>query len=537
MNKSTKMNKTWISAALVAIALICARHAAAQIGIVTVTGGHLEGVTVDGITSFKGIPFAAPPVGKLRWRAAQPVIPWHGIRRADRFAPSCMQSPGMLKAFAAPPALSEDCLYLNVWTPARSARERLPVMVWIYGGGLVGGTTSSAAIGGTNLARKGVVVVSVAYRLGALGFLADPELSSESSHHVSGNYGLLDVIAALKWIQANIRRFGGDPSRVTVFGQSAGGSIASMLAAYPLGKGLFRRAISESGTIEGGGASTLSDLKAAEATGKRFLSKLGARDIAAARALPAAAIVKTQDSFGRFLPVLDNYVILGDEYDRYATDRFTDTALLLGTNADEGELLVPPSTTPARFEARIRAQFGSHADAILALYPHATDVEAEQAARDAVRDGELAWDAWTWAKLYARRHRYPVYLYYFDRRSPQAPRGPTHGAEIVYVFDNLIGVPGIGLIGTPGPADVALSKLIQGYWVNFARTGDPNGPGLPQWPAFSASSPQVMYLDAHPHAGPVPNLRQLEVFDAYYAWRRAEAHAAARHAPDSRAAP
>ncbi len=517
------MKRLWLGMVLAAVGLLCGTAAAAQIGIVSVTGGRVEGVTADGIASFKGIPFAAPPVGNLRWRAPQPVRPWSGLKKADHFGPSCMQDATDVKRWGTPPALSEDCLYLNVWTAARSARAKLPVMVWVYGGGLVRGMTSAPVYDGTHLARKGVVVVSVAYRLGALGFLADPELSAESPHHVSGNYGLLDVIAALQWVRANIGKFGGDPSRVTIFGQSAGGGIAGILAASPLGKGLFQRAISESGDLSGGGQGDSLDLPAAEAVGKRFLAQLGARSIVAARTLAARVLVQAQSRVGRFLAVRDGYVRPDEEYERYAAGRFTDTPLLLGTNSDEGEVLVPLGATQARFEAQIRAQYGSYAHAILALYPHATDAEAEQAARDVVRDSDLAWSTWVWALLHSQKGTDKTYLYYFDRHSPQAPLGPTHTAEIGYVFGNLVsivkGAP-FALSGPPGPADVALSNLIQSYWVNFVKTGDPNGPGLPHWPAFSVSSQRVMYLDARPHAGPVPNLKKLRVLDAYFTWAR-----------------
>ncbi len=524
--KGDCMKGLWLGATVAAVALLCVRPAAAQIGIVSVTGGRVEGVTADGVTSFKGIPFAAPPVGNLRWRAPHPVRAWSGIKKADHFAPSCMQDPMWAPILGSPPALSEDCLYLNVWTPARSARARLPIMVWVYGGGLTQGTTSAPVYEGTHLAGKGVVVVSVAYRLGALGFLADPELSGESPYHVSGNYGVLDLIAALRWVRTNITKFGGDPSRVTIFGESAGGSLVAVLAASPLAKGLFQRVLSESGVISGdGGPSIWSNMLAAETTGEHFLAKLGVRNITAARALSAEALVKALGE-RQILPVIDGHLLQGNLYELFQAHRFSDTPLLLGTNSDEGRMFVAPGATPARFEAQVRKQFGSDADAILALYPHTTNAEAEQATRDVERDSLLAWSAWAWANLYSRKDNDDVYLYYFDRYSPQAPLGPTHSAEIGYVFGNLVSTvkdAPFALSGPPGPADIALSKLIQSYWVNFARTGDPNGPALPHWPAFSSSSQRVMYLDAHPHAGPVPNLKKLKALDAYFAWLREEA--------------
>ncbi len=540
LHRGTPMRNSWLAATLAAIALVCVRPAAAQIGIVSVTGGRLEGVTADGVTSFKGVPFAAPPVGSLRWRAPQAVVPWHGIKQADHFGPSCMQNPSMLKLFDAPPAMSEDCLYLNVWTPAKSTRERLPVMVWIYGGAFEYGSASSPIYDGTRLAKKGVVLVSIAYRTGVFGFLADLELSAESPHHVSGNYGLRDMIVALKWVRANISRFGGDPRNVTIFGESAGGAAISILAVSPAARGLFQRAISESGgsalaPVKLAGTSyTISTLPfrplaSAEATGQRFLARLGAQDLAAARALPAGVIQRLSDSAafggGAIWPIFDGDVLPNDAYDLYEAGRFNDTPVLVGTNANEGGLGIFgdfSGTTPAKFEARVRAAYGKYAQAILAVYPHATNTQAEQAAKDLfVRDAGFACETWTWARLQSERGHGKTYLYYFDQHSPFLPLGPVHGQDLYYEFGNLTAPPPTG--HAPEPADRALSSAMQSYWVNFAKTGNPNGSGLPHWPAFTVSSQRVMRLDTYPHAGPVPNLRQLKVLDAYFAWLRKEA--------------
>ncbi len=523
-----KWGQVWTSATLAAIALVCMRPAAAQIGVVTVTGGRVEGVTADGVTSFKGIPFAAPPVGNLRWRAPQAVVPWHGIRKADHFAAGCTQAPHFIAAFGEPPAMSEDCLYLNVWAPAKSAQARLPVMVWIYGGSFLGGMTSEPVYDGTHLARKGVVVVSIAYRLGVFGFLADPALSAESPHHVSGNYGLLDMIAGLRWVKHNIARFGGDPSRVTIFGQSAGGMAVSLLAQSPLAKGLFRRAVAESGA--GFLPPVRADLEAAEASGERFLAKLGAKNIEAARALSAQALLTATgrafkpttgiSGFARI--VVSDYAFPIDGQKLYRTRRFNDTSVLLGSTSLES-LSVPASTSPSQFEARIRAQFGSFGGKVLAVYPHATVRESTQAMADLWRDMIMVWPDWTWARLQSEYGKGKVYLYYFDAHAPQyPPHGAPHGAEIGYVFDNLGALIHTGAKMTfPAAAtDPALAAIISGYWVNFAKTGNPNGPGRPYWPAFTASSQRVMYLDTHPHVGPVPNVRQLKALDAYFAWAR-----------------
>jgi acetyl esterase/lipase len=357
------IRKLWLGATLAAIALACGRPAAAQVRIVSVTGGRVEGVLVDGIVSFKGIPFAAPPIGELRWRAPQPVRPWNGIRKADHFTPGCMQAANLIQTFGVPPAIREDCLYLNVWTPARSARERLPVMAWIYGGSFVGGTTSQPAYDGTHLAQKGVVLVSLAYRVGVFGFLATSGLSAESPRDASGHYALLDMIAALKWVKANIAKFGGDPARVTIFGESAGGDAAGMLAQSPLARGLFQRAIAESGTAFGLDDDDFTTLRQAQQAGQHFLARLSATSVAESRALNARILLKAQgpalptgsgfDTFSTGVPRGDAFP--GDGYRLYQARRFNDTPVLIGSNSDEGSLFVPAHTAPSRFEAQIRA--------------------------------------------------------------------------------------------------------------------------------------------------------------------------------------
>ncbi len=390
---SKSVKKLAIDAACLAVALLLVPSASAQVQEVDVTGGRVAGVLANGIVSFKGIPFAAPPVGPLRWKAPQPVRPWTGVKQAAAFGPSCVQDPNFARLFGAPPEINEDCLYLNVWTPAKTAGEALPVMVWIYGGGFVGGQTSVPAYDGTRLAEKGVVLVSVAYRVGAFGFLAHAELSRESGKG-SGNYGLQDQIEGLRWVKANIAKFGGDPARVTIFGESAGGIAVSMLAASPAAKGLFQRAISESGGNFGPprfaneGGQNVPPLKVAEATGQSFLAKLGAKDIAAARELSVDQLQTAQGPGlqGGFWPVFDGDVLPGDQYELYKAGRFYDTPVLIGTNSDEGALFAQPGMTKALFESQIREGYGKHADAILAAYPHATDAEAAKAGKDIFRD-------------------------------------------------------------------------------------------------------------------------------------------------------
>ena len=512
---------------------LLATPADAQIREVAITGGRVSGVVSNGIAAFKGIPFAAPPVGALRWKAPQPVPAWTGVKAATTFAASCVQDIGpIVKALGAPDAISEDCLYLNVWTPAKAANERLPVMVWIYGGAFSGGMTSIPAYDGAPLAEKGVVLVSLSYRLGAFGFLAHPELSKESGKG-SGNYGLQDQIAALRWVQENIVRFGGDSNRVTIFGESAGGMSVSMLAASPAAKGLFHRAISQSGGHFGParagaaiGGATSPPLKVAEAIGQTFLKNLAATDLASARQIPAEKIQAAVGPGlqGAFWPVFDGDVLPGEQYSLYQARRFNDTPILIGWNSDEGVTFSPGATPPAALEGLVRAGYGSHAEALLAVYPRATAAEATQSMRNVLRDTTFGWPTWAWALLQSKHGRGKAYVYYFDHRTRLSPNGAGHAAEIPYVMRTLGRFSGpAALIAAPRPEDRAMSELMSSYWVNFAKTGDPNGPGLPQWPAFTESAQTVMHFDAKASARPTPNMPEIKAMDDYFAWRRLNA--------------
>jgi para-nitrobenzyl esterase len=509
---------------MLAIVLCAVQSAMAEIETAKVTGGEVQGVIQDGIASFKGIPFAAPPVGDLRWKSPQSVTPWTGIKRADAFGPSPMQAGDDTN-------LSEDCLYLNVWTPAKDPNEKRPAMVWIYGGGFVAGSTNWPFIDGTHLAQKGVVLVSIAYRVGPFGFLAHPELSRESGQG-SGCYGIQDQVAALRWVKDNIAQFGGDPSCVTIFGESAGGRSVSMLTTVPAAKGLFQRAVSQSGGMmaplrqrEGGQAGPwVRSLRLAEETGKNFFSKLGANDLQAARALSAAQIQKATKGFDGFRPVADGTTLLGDQYELFEAGQFHDTPVLIGSNSDEGAMFVQRPVTPSAFEKQIRDDLGPAAEALLKLYPHATDAEAFKAAKDIIRDSWFAWHTWAWAKLQSQRGRHKAFVYYFDLHTPNS-EGANHGLDIPFVFRNLEPLKAYGY--TPTPMAIAASDLISSYWVNFARSGNPNGPGLPAWPAFTDKGMETMVFDQMPSARSLPNLDKLTVWDGYFARRRAEARAAA----------
>lgn len=525
------MVQRFAAAALAVGVFLSAYAAGAEIKTVAVTGGTVEGVAADQVVSFKGIAFAAPPVGALRWKAPQPVVPWTGAKKADTYGASCMQDATFAKLFESPAPIGEDCLYLNVWTPAKSPAQKLPVMVWIYGGGFVGGMTSIPAYDGTRLAQKGVVLVSVAYRLGVFGFLAHPDLTKETGKS-SGNYGLRDMLAGLQWVKANIAKFGGDPSRVTIFGESAGGMAVSMLSASPAAKGLFHRAISESGgsfspaRVAGEAGETVASLKDAETAGKQFLAKLGANDIKAARGLSADAIQKALGPGlqGGFWPTFDGDVLLGDQYELYEAGKFNDTPILVGTNSDEGGTFVRGPVAPAQFENEIRGGYGDRASVVLAAYPHGNDVQALKSSQDVMRDSTFAWSTWTWARLQSQKGQGKAYVYYFDFPTPQTPNGSGHGAEIGFVFRTLggRGQGPSGITGSVSPEQQAAAELISSYWVNFARTGDPNGAGLPQWPALTAQNQQVMHLATRPGAMPVPNVDKLQALDKYFARRREE---------------
>lgn len=516
------MKRTWVVSIMLAFVLAAfGPRAMAQIVRAHVTGGVIAGTSADGLSEFRGIPFAAPPVGTLRWKAPQPVKPWRGVRQTTAFGPACMQNGGG-GPIPAGISVSEDCLYLNVWTPAKTPKEKLPVIAWIYGGGFTGGMTSTPLYDGTHFAQKGVVFVSLSYRVGSFGFLATPELSRESGYG-SGNYGLLDQIAGLKWIQRNVAKFGGDPSKVTLLGHSAGGFSVSMLAASPLAKGLFRAVIAESGSNftppqESAWAGTMIEtLPMSEAAGEAWLKSLGASNLEEARALPAAKLLAAQRDKGapRFWPPVDGYVLSGDQYELWVHGHFNDTPILVGDVSDEAAAFGVRKTDPAAFEEMVRQGYGKHADAILAAYPHATDAQATRSATQLRSDTIFDWNQYTWARLESSYGKHKAYMYYFNLPTARDPNGSSHGQEVAYVFGNL------GGRGRPAPtnADLAISREMQGYWVNFATNGDPNGSGLPVWPAFTGAAPLVMRFGVNTGPAPIPHQDRLKVLDAYYTWR------------------
>ncbi len=481
---------------------------------VKVEQGILQGTLENGLTIYKGIPFAAPPVGDLRWKAPQPAAKWEGVKLADKFA------PGPIQGGNPPSGKSEDCLYLNIWSPAKSPKDKIPVLVWIYGGGFGAGSTSETNYSGEKLAKKGVVLVSIAYRVGQLGFMAHPELSAETPNKASGNYGLLDMIEGLKWVKKDIAAFGGDPNKVTIFGESAGGIAVSMLCASPLAKGLFHAAISESGGSFGPPRPTtfpgenLKTLKDAEAAGAAYAKTAGVSSIADLRKIEADKLPA-----GRGWPIIDGYVIPDDQYRLYEAKKYNDVPILVGYNSDEGASFSPPKTSE-EYITGVKNRYGKFADDLIKAYPVGTTT-VPKTARDLARDAAFGWHTWIWARLHSKTGKTKAYYYYFDQH-PDYPKdslrygyGSPHGQDVGFVFQHL---------NPNSPqataTDEQVSETIATYWTNFAKYGNPNGNGVPDWPAFSDANPVVMYFNQTAHTGPVPSAESLKVLDAYFKWRR-----------------
>ena len=510
---------------LLVITVACSANK--PVTVVSVEQGRVEGVIENNITVFKGIPFAQPPVGDLRWKAPQPVKKWEGVLKADKFAPACPQMKLNYPGFKSPET-SEDCLYLNVWTPAKNSGEKLPVMVWIYGGGFAMGATSVPGYSGEQLANLGVIVVSIAYRVGPLGFMAHPELTAEASNKVSGNYGLLDQIEALKWVQNNIKAFGGDPLKVTIFGESAGAESVSMLAASPLTRGLFRGAISESGgSFSPVKSARVPDcmqlLAGAENLGVEFMKRMGASSLEELRKLsPDKWIDDPMAQMGGFWPVVDGYVIAGDQYKLYEEGKYNDVAVIIGTNSDEGSMFVRAIPTD-QYLQYAATHFGPLSDKILKLYPVDSLTGTYRPLADIFRDDVFAWPSWSWAKLQTKTGKSKVFVYYFDefKKEPMytggpVPAGAAHGSEIAYVFGHLGQDPNAKITDEQR----SLSEQMAKYWTNFAKKLDPNDTGLPKWPVFAEDKPTTLYFQGTPHAGPTPNLDKLKGMDEYFTWKR-----------------
>ena len=463
---------------------------------VQVDGGTVVGraATVQGVAldEFKGIPYAAAPTGARRWRPPQPVPAWHGDRDATGFGPRCMQLPLFGDMVFRSRGMSEDCLYLNVWAPAAPAEEKRPVLVYFYGGGFQAGDGSEPRYDGAAMASKGIVTVTVNYRLGVFGFLATPELAGESPHQAAGNYGLLDQVAALRWVRDNIARFGGDPARVTVGGESAGSISVSALMASPLSRSLFAGAIGESGALIRPIAPQ--SREAAEAAGTAFMQQVGAGSLDALRAMPAEALLQATDpkaspSFN-FAPDVDGLFLTEPPAETFAHGEQARVPLLLGTNSQEGSytaILHDQEPTPGNYRAALKTMFGDRANEALRLYPGANADEVKRSASALAGDLFIAHSSWRWMDLHRRTSGAAVYFYYYAhprpaKRDPAAGESPdpgaVHSGEIEYALGNLDG----NEVYAWTPVDRDVSRTMQDYFVQFVRSGDPNVAGLPAWP-------------------------------------------------------
>jgi len=466
--------------------------------------GKVHGKLInDGkVRGYLGIPYAAPPVGDLRWKAPQPPSRWKGVRDATKYGARCMQGNVFPDMVFQDSGMNEDCLYLNVFTPAGAkGKTKLPVMFWIHGGGYSGGSASEPRHNGDFLPLKGVVLVTINYRLGVFGFLATADLAQEAGG-TAGNYGLLDMVAALEWVQRNIAKFGGNPGNVTIFGESAGSSAVSTLMAAAPARGLFQKAIGESGgalNLGGPHAPTLADREKRE---QAWADEL-APTLKELRALPTDKILASATKQGapRFSTVIDGRLLADPVADTYAAGKQAHVPLLAGRNRDEGSMAAAKGMTAAQWQANGAKLFGDRSAEFLNLYPGASDEEALRAAIDYQGDTFIAFSTWRWIDAQVKTGDAPVYRYHFELPAPPSKFHPGsfafHSDDIEYVFGTLDTRPE----AVWRPEDRKLSEEMMGYWTNFAKTGDPNGEGLPQWPRFDKVD-SVLHLDSEITASP-----------------------------------
>jgi para-nitrobenzyl esterase len=530
-------------ALLLPLAAVAAQERAAAGPRVRTTGGVVEGVRAEGVRAFRGIPFAAPPVRELRWRPPQPAAPWQGVRPADRFADQCMQARVFGDMRFRNTGTSEDCLYLNVWAPdSARAGARLPVLVYFYGGGFVAGDGSEPRYDGASMARRGVVTVTLSYRLGIFGFFAHPALTAESG--AAGNYGLMDQTAALRWVRANIAAFGGDPARVTIAGESAGSFSVSAHMASPQSRGLFAGAIGESGAFLG--ATLRGQPRAdAERSGAAFGTAVGATTLAALRTLAATELLELsgRPDVPRFGPIVDGHFLPEAPAAVFAAGRQARVPLLAGWNSEEAParaLLQQDAPTPENVRALLGRVFGARADEAARVFPTTTADEALQSATDLAGDQFIGYGTWKWLEEHARTGGRPVWRYLYARPRPPMvaamgdaraglaggvvrgggtppeppPRGAVHSAEIEYAMGTLAGNP----VFAWTPDDHRVSDVMQRYFVRFIATGDPNGPGLPRWPVGTVGADgtaQRLRIDVESRAEPEPRARY-RFLDAFH---------------------
>lgn len=493
--------------------------------------GTVEGMTEkSGIRSFKGIPFAAPPVGELRWQPPQPAKSWSGIRKADKFGAQAMQRAVFGDMNFRSSGMGEDCLYLNVWTPAKTSNERLPVLVYFYGGGFIAGDGSEPRYDGESMAQKGIVALTVNYRLGLFGFMAHPELTKESPNKASGNYGLMDQSAALKWVQQNIAAFGGDPRKVTIAGESAGSSSVSALMASPLSKNLINGVIGESGSVLSLQAPV--SLAQAEEMGVSFARSVGATSLAALRAMSAEQLLEAtaKPETPRFRPIVDGYFLPKSPVEIFRSGEQAHVPLLAGWNSEEVNaraILGEESPTPESYRKAVQKLYGERAENVLTLYPASRQEEVLPSATALASDRMAGYSTWKWTDMHSKTGGKPVYRYYYTRPRPSMTpemgnavagtaggvirgadaaavkvlpaRGAVHSAEIEYAMGNL----STNKVFAWTPDDYKVSEQMQEYFANFIKTANPNGENLPNWPAVSGDKGvQVMHIDVTSGAQP-----------------------------------
>ena len=475
----------------------------AQSNQVKTVNGIVEGIKEkSGIYSFKGIPFAAPPVGDLRWKEPQPVKNWTGVLKANQFGPRAMQPPIFSDMIFRSNGMSEDCLYLNVWTSNPSGKKKMPVLVYFYGGGFVAGDGSESRYDGESMAQKGIVSLTINYRLGLFGLLSHPELSAESPHHSSGNYGLMDQSAALKWVKQNIAAFGGDPTKITIAGESAGSISVSAQMVSPFSKNLIAGAIGESGSLLG--ALPPVPLKDGEQTGVQFAKSVGANTLADLRKMNADTLVKAASKFGpfRFSMTIDGYFFPRDPLTIFQAGEQSRIPLLVGWNSEESNyhaVLGNEKPTKENFEKAVQRLYGGRAAEVLKAYAVVGDADVEQAATDLAGDRFIGFSSWRWADLQAKTSGKPVYRYYYSHPRPPLVeekekargKGAVHSAEIEYAMGNLSS----NKVFAWTDEDYKVSRIMQEYFANFIKKGDPNGPGLVKWPATTSAKPiPVMHI-------------------------------------------
>jgi para-nitrobenzyl esterase len=491
---------------------------------VKTANGILEGSSANGIHTFFGIPYAEPPVGELRWEVPQPANNWTGIRKATSFGPRAMQKFIYTDMIFRSPGISEDCLYLNVWTPASASGAKLPVLVYFHGGGFNAGDGSEPRYDGTSTASKGVVVVTINYRMGIFGFFVHPELSKRSKTHVSGNYGLMDMTAALRWVKANIAAFGGDPAKVTIGGQSAGSIAVSLQMASPLAKGLFRAAIGQSGSMMG--INKPIELKQAEALGSKFQQDAGKANLDELKNIPAEELLEISRKPGAvyFPVIIDGYFLPEQPVEIYTKGLQAGVPLLAGwTSAEVGYGAVTGKEKPTleNYNKALERLYGENAGDVKKVYVAANDEEALKAATELAGDRYLGFSTWKWIDIHGKTNGYPVYRYLYQQLLPAVKGkedqyvkgiGAPHSSDIAYALGNLP----LDKVYAYTPEDFRASAFMQGYFVNFIKTTDPNGAGLPKWPGLQSSIPKVMYIDGDSKSAPEKYQKRYLFMDQFY---------------------